>query len=279
MDIRNFFAEKSKKAKILVEVEAKLKSVEDDKEEEKGTESSNLSYQGKLDLNQVKLDVAKGFPESDIRKRPQNAEFKDIKVIFNNQEEELCQLIRDHKGCVAVGCVAWFTSGKILDTLIANKMRVQFVVHKESWLLPDGEREYWKERLHQQYSKLRPREATRFDEKLRVNYNADGTMEPIRCCGAGTSRMHHKFIVFCEPDLRINDNEMEYTCPGEAICVWTGSFNFTETASRSLENSVIIKDREVAQHYKKEWLHVFSLSEPLLRENASSCDPEFYYGE
>lgn len=45
--------------------------------------------------------------------------------------------------------------------------------------------------------------------------------------------------------------------------VWTGSFNFTSNASRSLENAVFIRDPSVATAYANEFAQVAMLSEPL----------------
>jgi phosphatidylserine/phosphatidylglycerophosphate/cardiolipin synthase-like enzyme len=45
--------------------------------------------------------------------------------------------------------------------------------------------------------------------------------------------------------------------------VWTGSFNFTYTGTRSFENAIYIEDPEVSRAYFNEWEQIAALSEPL----------------
>jgi hypothetical protein len=45
--------------------------------------------------------------------------------------------------------------------------------------------------------------------------------------------------------------------------VWTGSFNFTETATASLENAVILREPRLIEAYLREFCQVAALSEPL----------------
>lgn len=117
--------------------------------------------------------------------------------------------------------------------------------------------------------------------------------------GAGTPRMHHKFLVGCVREyppgfIETEDDLVERVRPftpeeaarvaamppprnwahplprpertfGSLVptSVWTGSFNPSWTASHSLENAVIIYDPIVAKAYYEEWAHVLALSEPL----------------
>jgi len=67
--------------------------------------------------------------------------------------------------------------------------------------------------------------------------------------------------------LRISDN----------ACVWTGSYNISKTAAKSLENVVIIHDKMVAEMYFNEWSQITALSEPLDWES-EWCDPEWRIG-
>jgi hypothetical protein len=45
--------------------------------------------------------------------------------------------------------------------------------------------------------------------------------------------------------------------------VWTGSFNLTKNATRSLENVVVIRCPRIALAYYDEWMQVEAISEPL----------------
>ena len=45
--------------------------------------------------------------------------------------------------------------------------------------------------------------------------------------------------------------------------VWTGSFNISNTAARSLENAVVIKNEEIAQGYFEYYQDMLKISEPL----------------
>ena len=79
--------------------------------------------------------------------------------------------------------------------------------------------------------------------------------------------MHHKFAVFCER-RESNDSAAEEAFFDDYIvpvpyAVWTGSFNFTYTGTRSFENAVYIEDPEISRAYFNEWEQVAALSEPL----------------
>lgn len=133
----------------------------------------------------------------------------------------------------------------------------------------------------------------------------------IRCAGMApennSPKMHHKFIVFCSREERskvVPGTEDEYTddegmseCPhpthrtvekwqegiGEIVykedvlvprAVWTGSFNWSETAVRSLENAVFIESEAVARKFYDEFLWIWAHSEPLDWKYKSS-QPEY----
>ena len=81
--------------------------------------------------------------------------------------------------------------------------------------------------------------------------------EAIRCAGnlntdksPAMPRMHHKFMLFC------NEKSIPYK-------VWTGSFNFTQNGTRSLENAVVISEPEIVAAYWQEWAYVYAMSENL----------------
>ncbi|HEY9640318.1 MAG TPA: hypothetical protein V6C57_07530 [Coleofasciculaceae cyanobacterium] len=63
----------------------------------------------------------------------------------------------------------------------------------------------------------------------------------------------------------------------EPYAVWTGSFNMSENATKSLENAVYIQDKAIARAYYNEWAQIEALSEPLDWETAWS-EPEWRVG-
>src|SRR5262249_7338846 len=144
--------------------------------------------------------------------------------------------------------VAWLTSKAILAAL-ARLQGVSIIVQKEDFLRPDIESgPNWARRLRNLYESL-PVGLSRFDisrlESMDICGNS--TLHPVRCVGNYNAekapafpRSHHKFVVFC------HWNEGEDECGGwkeiEPYAVWTGSFNFTETANRSFENALILRD-------------------------------------
>ena len=85
------------------------------------------------DLNAVGLvtDTTAVQPLADPSTR--NAD-GSVEVVFRNIEQRLIDEIRTSK--VVMGCVAWLTSGPILDAL-AEVQGVSIVVQKEDFLRPD----------------------------------------------------------------------------------------------------------------------------------------------
>lgn len=74
----------------------------------------------------------------------------------------------------------------------------------------------------------------------------EGLLEIIRLPSAKSKAlMHNKFLVFLDAS-------------GRPYAVWTGSFNFSGNASRSLENAVYIDDAAIAQAYHQAWSSVCS---------------------
>jgi phosphatidylserine/phosphatidylglycerophosphate/cardiolipin synthase-like enzyme len=82
------------------------------------------------------------------------------------------------------------------------------------------------------------------------NYNAKKTTLP---------RAHHKFVVFCRHVERDDSSCLNYQPYG----VWTGSFNFTQNAVKSLENAVVLRDPSIVQAYFQEYAQIAALSELL----------------
>lgn len=174
-----------------------------------------------------------------------------------------------------VGCVAWLTDAVILRAL-ATRSGVCIIVQKEDFLRPDcDERPY----LHALYESIHwPGDRWQYGGLLgSMSTCADPTLDAIRCVGNHNSnkspahpRAHHKFLVFGrmstpEEDGRSATGEDGCECGGTFVpeAVWTGSFNFSVNAGRSLENAVFIEDTAIAQAYANEFSQVAALSEPL----------------
>lgn len=199
-----------------------------------------------------------------------------VEVFFRGIEENLIKAI--DQADIVVGCVAWLTSWPILKAL-SKKDGVSIVVQKEDFLRPDSGPVQNKTR--KMYENL-PASLTRMDTALDetvladMSCSSDPTIDAVRCVGNHNSsktpsspRAHHKFIVLC----KVTSSKRQY----EPYAVWTGSYNFSHNATRSLENAVLIHDRKIARAYFAEWAQIAAMSEPLNWE-VPWCDPEWRIG-
>jgi len=195
-----------------------------------------------------------------------------ITVLFRDLEEELIAQIKDAD--FVVGCVAWLTNTRILEALTTPRFGTSVVVQKEDFLRPDAtaSRSAWKRSLRESYDRM-------FCGLNRycvgglvrtLSVGGDPTLTPIRCVGnhnrdrvPAFPRMHNKFLVFCKID--ISDQELYGPEPYPIVTprVWTGSFNLTDTATRSFENAVLISSDVIARAYFDEWAQILAISEPL----------------
>jgi phosphatidylserine/phosphatidylglycerophosphate/cardiolipin synthase-like enzyme len=173
-----------------------------------------------------------------------------IRPVFRNIESELIEQINKHD--FIVGCVAWLTSVPILEALQSKK--VQFIVQQEDWLRPDSS-EWSLAKQRSLYKSLSGIE----------NYLADASwcccfdIQPIRLSGKpknkqrSNARMHHKFVLFGK---KIRSEDPEACNTPYFNLVWTGSYNFTANATKSLENGLFIKSKDVVDAYFQEWRQV-----------------------
>jgi hypothetical protein len=214
------------------------------------------------DLNALGLatDTTEAQPLADPGTRSADG---SVEVVFRNIEQRLIDEIRATK--LVVGCVAWLTSGPILNAL-AEIQGVSIVVQKEDFLRPDlgaAGRKSWKRWLHEKYDRL-PKGPYRYEYESTVlsgmNTSGDPALECVRCLGnhngdrrAAMPRAHHKFLVFCD------------YVEGKVVPrkVWTGSYNLSKNAGRSLENAVLLTDERCVGAYYAEWGQLAGLSEPL----------------
>lgn len=170
-----------------------------------------------------------------------------VRPVFRNIESELIQEIKKHD--IVVGCVAWLTSVPILEALQGKQ--VSFVIQQEDWLRPDST-EWSLQKQRDLYRSLRGIE----------NYIANASwccsfdVQPIRLSGKpktknrSNARMHHKFVLFGK------DSSTEDVWDASFDLLWTGSYNFTSNATKSLENGVFIKSEDIVKAYFTEWRQV-----------------------
>jgi phosphatidylserine/phosphatidylglycerophosphate/cardiolipin synthase-like enzyme len=190
-----------------------------------------------------------------------------VSVYFRDIENKLLSHIAEADA--VFGAVAWLTSDSILDAL-SKLSDVSIVVQKEDFLRPDiGASNNWKQGLRTKYSKLKCG-LTRYSFPnilSSMSVASDPSIDPIRCVGnhnrekkPAFPRMHNKFLVF----TKVLQSDDEYGPEKiEPYAVWTGSFNFTKNATKSLENALFITDRVIVEAFFNEYGQIAAMSEPL----------------
>jgi hypothetical protein len=187
----------------------------------------------------------------------------DVEIFFRNLTETLVEQI--NAADAVFGCVAWLTSLPILEAL-SKKRAVGIVVQKEDFLRPDSG-DWRQKKQRDAYDKLPRFIRYSLSQTTHYAYASEPVSDPVRCVGAHNTaksaafpRMHNKFLIFCR--LMPSDGDESYD-RFEPYAVWTGSFNLTYNASNSLENAVLIRDKEIATSFSEEFGLIFGLSEPL----------------
>jgi hypothetical protein len=179
------------------------------------------------------------------------------------------------------GCVAWLTHPDILRAL-AGRRGVALVVQKEDFLRPDGPTS--KAHLRRLYARLPSLDRYQFAGTVLAEMSVcgDPILDAVRCVGnhnrtksPAHPRAHHKFVVFAKRGASMAGD-------GDALrldptAVWTGSFNFTATGGRSLENAVVLRHPAIVRAYVQEFAQVAALSEPL-NWSDDWCAPEWRIG-
>ncbi|MDV3351296.1 phospholipase D-like domain-containing protein [Leptothoe sp. LEGE 181152] len=217
------------------------------------------------DLNQFQIDndgnFDKKFTDNSI------ASDSGVTVYFRDIENKLISHI--HEADAVFGAVAWLTSPTILDAL-SEVSNVSIIVQKEDFLRPDiGVRSNFKSTLRRMYDNLKCK-------LLRASFNnilqsvsilGDLSIEPVRCVGnhnrekkPAFPRMHNKFLVFANVEAGEKEYSFEVIKP---YAVWTGSFNLTKNAIRSLENALYITDSKIVNAYFQEYGQIAAMSEKL----------------
>jgi hypothetical protein len=193
----------------------------------------------------------------------------DVSVYFDDLAEYICDEIKKHD--VVVGCVAWLTHKKILRAL-AEKKDVSFVVTKDDFLRPEPGWEDRPDELRHFYEALPAMDKFACPPPINDLGWGSNHLDPVRCVGTKAGmwslRCHHKFAVF-------GHWENDAISPRS---VWTGSFNWSNSACKSLENGVLIRNEVVASAYLQEWVNAIVISESLDWEHKYVA-PEWRVGE
>jgi len=226
------------------------------------------------DLNLLTTDTADGDVEPPI---PSVTVGNDPKLRVHLRDLDYYVESYIERAPLVLGCVAWLTHYGLLDALARTSAAI--VVQKEDFLRPDEwpVSSAWKATLRQKYEAIHPRQ-DRYDFPgliSSLSTSGDPGMEGVRCVGnynrdkrPAFPRMHHKFLVFCRTEVITEPPMWEGEQPYEhetviPYAVWTGSFNFTQNAVRSLENAIFTTDPQIVQAYYDEFSHIYSVSEPL----------------
>ncbi len=247
-----------------------------------------------IDLKNYPINTADGPVDQEDYSASVIASDCYLEIVFRNQKERLLELIQLYP--YVCGCVAWLTDIDVLSAMADNMEHVSIIVQKEDFLRSDlnNSSDFYM-RLRKAYKAL-PTEFRRINVAgivADLSLGGDLTLDPIRCMGNYNSdkelafpRMHNKFLVFTEgyphdmfeEELLEFENEAYWTLGiSDSACVWTGSYNISNTATKSLENVVIIHNEKVAQAYFDEWNQITALSEPLDWES-KWCEPQWRIG-
>lgn len=209
-----------------------------------------------LNLSAIRTDDGKGRALTDPATSTGTVEchFRDVKGALLREIE---------RWPVVVGCVAWLTDHDVLRAL-AGRQGAAFVVQKEDFLRPDSGQRRDLRPLYEAIGGNLGRHWFNGVLGSVCTMSAEPTVG-VRCVGnhnthrrAAMPRAHHKFAVFC--DLGDPGGRVWNIVPR---AVWTGSFNWTNNATNSLENAVVIRDEKIAAAYLAEFEQVAALSEPL----------------
>lgn len=197
---------------------------------------------------------------------------------FDRLEEHLIAYIE--KSSYVIGCVAWLTNNNIINAL-EDKKGIKIIINKEEYIsskMESGQKFYYK-CLRGKYNDLpdlfqtncsccqnQMMKCPKFIDLLGQIFDHENTNNnlckngAILTCGIvnNLSKMHHKFLIFFDDTM----------CP---MGVWTGSYNLSKTSNFSLENALYITDPKIITEYIKEFIAIFSYSEPYNWNSGSLC--------
>lgn len=208
----------------------------------------------------------------------------NVSIIFRNHKQILLQKISQYN-CV-LGCIAWLTDFEIIKALSKVKY-VCIIIQKEDFLRPDlNASKSWKNELRTAYNALPIFIRYNFRGLIASLSYCSGENDAIRCIGnynrdkkPAFPRMHNKFLVFSNyiegKQVDVDDSYIAPIIDHQEV--WTGSYNLTKNAEKSLENVILIKSSTIAEAYYHEFSQILALSEPLDWETDWSA-PEFRIG-
>lgn len=201
------------------------------------------------------------FDDSWSRRRGKSFQEAEVRPVFRDIESALVEEIQ--KSTYVVGCVAWLTNPAILEALTQTS-GCQFVVQAEDWLRPDSD-DYSLAKQRRLIERLPP--MTNYALPMIPNVCSQFDIDPLRISGVPKNatrnqpRMHHKFAIFGKRPV---DPDRAYRVDFDTV--FTGSFNWTQNATRSLENGVFIKSEEIVDAYVHEHFKVLSSSRKIRDE-------------
>lgn len=220
-----------------------------------------------VDLNLLRIPADCDGPQSLVDPGGRFQLYADdgefLEVFFRDIRSHLVASITEAD--YVFGSVAWLTCPRILSALAAKK-GCSLIVQKEDFLRPDGSS---RSDVRASYSQLVGVDRHRFNGIAgQLSVCGDPTVEPVRCLGnhnsskaASFPRAHNKFAVFCRSVSAEEREEIDQ--PWIPYAAWTGSFNWSVAAGRSLENAIYLRSVQVADAYYQEFQQLLALSEPL----------------
>lgn len=212
-------------------------------------------------FSSIELEIMKNL--NSLIKNDHSIKSGNIEIVFRKIKERLIQEI--DKSDLVFGAVAWLVDKDVLKAL--SFKQCQIVLQKEDFLRPDlaeflSDKD--KKCLQDLYQDLSCNlNTTQFQGKIvdLVRYGIFD-LQPVTCFGYYnqrlrhcTPKMHNKFFIFATLD--------KYTNKVEPQKVWTGSANITQMSMLSLENGVIIDDKDIANSYMKEYEQIYFISDKL----------------
>lgn len=235
-----------------------------------------------LNLNNLELPLVDSKKNLSLEDYSETSE--NIAVHFRDLDQQLIKYIRNAKA--VVGAVAWLTNEEIIEEL-AKKEFVSIVVQKEAYYR--NPTEFWQQKIIRLYKQL-PQYSGQYvisglPSRISSNDQLVDTWDAIRSVGVIADNneiiplMHNKFLIFCDYDtidvivtnpIAVKNGLPESWCDMEVevdiltpYAVWTGSFNITKNAVKSLENALYITDFKIIDAYYSEWGQLLARSESL----------------
>lgn len=198
-----------------------------------------------------------------------------------------------------VGCIAWINDDNILEMLASRfKNNVQLVLNKEREFLKNEMNYARRFPMLSFLGKMGKLDMTRLRMEKNSTWSplalppsscANGTedkkaaidsmqVEALRCMGVVApmnmqnqhcrSLMHDKFVVFLKEDSSAQPPLLK------PYAFWTGSYNFTNNSTYSLENASYREEPVRAMRYLQEWYHILLLSEKIA-QSKPCITPEY----